>query len=207
MDDFVLSIYLDEVHKQAQYAINAIIGLNRVMQRLQTNDPPLTRQESHTVHQEVFRAIHSFLTHASNVSRLLWPAGTGGEPPRESSQKRQKWHARIGRGQTLRAAIGVEDDHPLRRRKLRDHLEHFDERLDDWQASTKHKIFVQDNIGPRDVISIEGMEDGDRMRWYEPHTQHFLFRGEEYDLQALVDGVSDILQKSATALHQRRSDP
>src|SRR2546428_224252 len=60
-------------------------------------------------------ALLGLLTAAANISKLLW-----GSHPRRAD---------------LRALLGVEDDSPLRVRKLRNDLEHFDERLDEWAAA------------------------------------------------------------------------
>jgi hypothetical protein len=105
------------------------------------------------------------------------------------------------RGRSLREAIGINsDDHPVKNRKLRDHLEHFDERLDDWNDNRQRKAYVQDNIGP--WASLGQFDDRDVMRWYDPVTKEFLFRGERFSLQLMADGISDIRTKTKSALEQ-----
>ena len=71
--------------------MNAAAGLDHVAGRLSDPDP----QKSLVRHQEVFRLdLHSFLTHASNVSRLLWPT------PKSS----------LPRGLRVRQVLGLPDD-------------------------------------------------------------------------------------------------
>lgn len=176
MDEHAQSVYLGEVERQCAFALGALGHLNRVLQLLQSGD--LREPGAHQFAQsEVFRSIHSFLTHASNVSRLLWPPG--------SSRVREE------RGEILRRALNIADgDHPLKSRRLRDHLEHFDERLDDWQRSSSRRNFVQDNIGPWGLIA--GIDEGDVMRWYDQVAKRVIFRGESFDLQALATAIDTL---------------
>jgi hypothetical protein len=89
-------------------------------------------------------------------------------------------------------------NHPLKTRTLRDHLEHFDERLDHWAANSKRRNYVQDLIGGDSAIS--GVDPEDIMRWYNPATGRVRFRGEEYDLRELADAVADVLDHCMAAL-------
>src|SRR6266849_8982602 len=76
-------------------------------------------QPPHTdVDTEPWYSIQSFLVATANISKFLWPI-----PRRET------------RGKQLREFLSVQDDSPLKRRKVRDSFEHFDERLDSWISS------------------------------------------------------------------------
>jgi hypothetical protein len=99
------------------------------------------------------------------------------------------------RGAELRQALGLLDEHPLKSRKLRDHLEHFDERLDAWAVSSASRNFVQDCIGPAGAIS--GLDPTDQMRWFDPATDRILFRGEAFELRSMVEGLEEIRVKAA----------
>lgn len=156
------------------------------------------------LHQEVFRNVHSFLTHASNVSKLLWP----GVAQRKQGETDQDYLARLdsdgtkpkkvaaaraaARGIALRALLGLDEhQHTLKSRMLRDHLEHYDERLDHWSASSKQRNIVSDYIGPPN--QIVGVADTDRMRNFDPSTALFTFRGESYDLSDLATALDELL--------------
>lgn len=67
MDNFLKRVYVMEVKSQATFATHAIMDLNESLKNL--GDVHGNRR----IHSEVFRQTHSFLTHASNVSRLFWP--------------------------------------------------------------------------------------------------------------------------------------
>lgn len=166
------------------------------------------------VQAEVFRSIHSFLTHASNISRILWPAS-----PRRERRKRgvSKWLAaiatlfgrtsgpspdfafRMERATLLRTALGLPDDeHPLKSRRIRDHLEHFDERLDDWVRNSPRRNMVQDSIGQWGK-AIVGIDEKDCMRWYDQTARQFRFRGESVDIQRLATAVDQLLPIATNA--------
>lgn len=68
--------------------------------------------------QSVFDALRSALHYTANVSKVFWPSSTS---PKVSD-----------RCAALRARAKLSDDHPLKDRRLRNHIEHLDERLDDW---------------------------------------------------------------------------
>lgn len=96
--------------------------------------------------------IQSALTACANVSKTLW--GTT---------------AKVGeRRHPLRESLGVVDDNPLASRSLWNHLEHFDERLDEWYETSTDRNYVDFVIGPR-ATSVVGPADRLRLP-YSPTT-------------------------------------
>lgn len=188
MDGHEKSIYLGEVASQCRYALGAVAQLNEALKAIhQCQEKSLDWQQRGFVLGEVFRSIHSLLTHASNISRIFWPPNGSGKASR----------IRVERGWELRTYIGLPDDqHPLKKRTLRDHLEHFDERLDHWRETSKRRNFAQDNIGPWG--SIAGIEESDVMRWFDPNARRFIFRGESFDIQELVSAIDVLLPIAET---------
>jgi len=156
--------YLAEIILQADYAVLSAQQVNKLLEH-QANAA------------FVFREMYALLSHAAGVSRILWP------PWIKDASKREI--ARV-RGQYLRQSLGIGEDHPLRVRVLRDHLEHFDERLDRWSQETTHGGIVDLHIGPTSVIGGEAIARGDFLRVYEPERKVFTFRGDEFDIQQLV---------------------
>ena len=71
MDDFLKRVYVTEVKSQGYFAYNAIDSLNQALRAVHEFDGDWVRRNF--FHAEVFRQPHSFLTHASNISRLFWP--------------------------------------------------------------------------------------------------------------------------------------
>lgn len=195
MDAFLQRVYVGEIKSQCQFALNAVGGLNRALQQLGAG-VQMEQAQRNFFHAEVFRQIHSFLTHTSNVSRLFWPP----VPKRRDAESEAEYHARIQpldkvqRSMSLRQLYGIDDTHCLRNRTLRDHLEHYDERLDHWRQTSTNRNIASDTIGPRN--SIVGLAATDMMRWFDPSTNAFLFRGEEYNLQELATAVDVLLPLS-----------
>ena len=201
MEEHLQLVYLREVVTQCDFALNAIRGLNNVLPRMRRDAASGDWETRNTLHQEVFRSIHSFLTHASNVSRIFWPA-----PPRRNKAESEADYTarslatrRVARGVALRSTTGLSDDNTLRNRTLRDHLEHFDDRLDAWESTSIRHNYVQDFIGPRSAI--EGIDASDMMRWFDPTTNHLRFRGEEFDLQGLADTLVQVREQCIQAIN------
>jgi hypothetical protein len=209
MDKHAQATYLREIASQCRFALNAVAGINAAMTQLRSRNRGLAQAG---LHAEVFRSVHSFLTHASNISRMLWPqgGGAGGQRPsgwlawlwgfvRPSETQQRSRRARLfrrTRGATLRQQLEIADgNHVLRSRTLRDHLEHFDERLDDWAQTSPNRNYVQDSIG-RWGKDIVGIDVRDTMRWFDPQEQSCFFRGDRIDLQQLATAISDLLPKA-----------
>lgn len=191
MDEFTKRIFFGELKTQCRFALNAIGQLSFSLQQVSLRE--LEREKREYFHSEVFRGIHSFLTHTSNVSKILWP----GVPKQKSGESNEQYQQRIGkikkvhRAMELRRELGLPSEHTLKNRQLRDHLEHFDERIDDWGENSENKNFVQDTIGPENTIV--GLAKTDMMRWFNPTNGTFLFRGETFSLQDIATAIENLL--------------
>jgi hypothetical protein len=174
MDAFIEMVYVRELRGQCESAAAAVRRMNELLRERQS--------------LEFFREAADFLQHAACISRLLWPA------PKGSAAERARATAR---GNHLCCSLGVDSTHVLRGRDLRDHLEHYDERIDDWAETSPNRNIVDNMIGPRTAIGGTAIKDSDIMRLFDPATKQFIFRGESFDIQALVSGVEDIKVKAA----------
>ena len=179
MDRFIERIYLHELVTQCEYAVAAVQRMNAL----------LASRENVTA--EFFREASDFLQHTSAASRLLWPPGGSDKVRRERANTR---------GDHLRISLGIDGDHVLRSRRLRDHLEHYDERIDDWAETSPNKNIVDNMIGPRSAIGGDAIRDADIMRLYDPSTKKFVFRGESLDIQELVSGLIDVRARAIRRL-------
>lgn len=192
MEAHVRDVYLFEAVKQCRFGLNAHGGLENVLSRLFKAPAVSDFDTRNTLQNEVFRSLHSLLTHASNVSRLLWPAA----PRRRKDESDSAYATRVAghrpsaRAAFLRAAARLAEHHPLRSREIRDHLEHFDERLDRWAETSVGKNIVQDLIGGPNAIA--GIADEDMMRWYDPTSHSLRFQGSQYSIRTITDGLADV---------------
>lgn len=143
---------------------------NRAAERLKA-----TKDQSD--HFELWCSIQSILIASGNVSKILWPS-------RESSK---------ARGNALRAVLGVDDQNLLSDRKFRNHFEHYDERIEDWVQKTSSLVYSDSSIDP-----FEPKWSGYSSQFhraYNPRTQTLKFRGESFDLAALLKALDEIRLK------------
>ena len=132
----------------------------------------------------VFDAIRLALQLSANISKMLWP-------PRNTA-----------RGVHLRGLAGVPDDHPLRDRTLRNHVEHIDERLDAWTAVSPRPFICVETIVPpaypRDGVGI-AMEDVAAIV-YDQGTRTIHLFGDTFPLLDLAASLKDVGDRLAAAL-------
>jgi len=127
--------------------------------------------------QELFWAsIQNFLTAMANISKACW-----GQRGRLSAERAD-----------LRNSLSIADDSPLASTDLRNHLEHYDERLDRWYRESVRRNYVDFVIGPR-ARTLAGIDERDIFRFFDPETNEVIFWGEHYALQPLVDEIVRLL--------------
>jgi hypothetical protein len=126
---------------------------------------------------EVWCSIQSILVAAGNVSKILWPS-------RKIS---------IPRGEALRALLSIDDQSLLSDRKLRNHFEHYDERIEDWFKKTNSAVYMDSYIDP--FKPAWGSNVPNIHRFYNPLTGVLTFRGESVDLFAILRELDDIMSK------------
>ncbi|MEY8869011.1 hypothetical protein AB9K24_05855 [Meridianimaribacter flavus] len=100
MKEFAYSVYLSEIVFQVKIAQQAASRL--------PVDP------GNFDHIEVWCSIQSILGATANVSKILWP----------SSKKSQE------RGEELRELLGIDENSIIADRDIRNHFEHYDERIE-----------------------------------------------------------------------------
>jgi hypothetical protein len=175
-DVIFLSLALTETAR-ALLAIDEVERLAGVRMQVQ---PDVERRELHTV----FNHIRLALQFSSNVSKIFWP------------QKAAE------RGRRLRTLAGIPDRHALRDRRLRNHIEHMDERLDEWTIKS-----------PRPFLSIEIIlcddyhdeEKRDKVInacavVYDAKSSSVILFGDVFSLTDLRASVLDVQDKCSAAL-------
>jgi hypothetical protein len=179
MDDQLLRLYLDEAKDECERAFASVEALNAALRS--RVDP--------------FDAAEMLVHHAAAISRIFWP----GRSISKEAQARAD-----ARGDALCKALGLAESHRVRSRHLRDHFEHFDERLDTWAEESKYRNIVRKLVGPRAAVAGEAIADGDIIRHFDPSTNVYAFRGKRFDIQALVDGLRDMHARIVARLAQPR---
>jgi hypothetical protein len=125
--------------------------------------------------------IEAFLSVAANISKALW--GPGGKKAEER--------------EPLRRSLGVPDSAPLEITDMRNHFEHFDDRLESWWAPSPSHNYFDRNIMPRSVIKASHLIDEDFFRFLDPVTGDVIFWGDAYNLPAIAREIHRILSIAA----------
>ena len=112
-----------------------------------------------------------FVVGAGNTSKALWGEG-------------RRRNAVASAREPLRTSLSVYDSSPLYDLDLRNHFEHYDERIDRWWNESTNHNHLDRLIGP--PTSIAGLADIEMFRVLdpsEPTGPRVVFWGEPYDLQ------------------------
>ena len=169
-----------ELSRNCDHVGNALDALDSLLrQLLPANDGDVERvarmdsSRRTDLKNEVFRTLHSILAHTALSSKILWP--------------REK---RAERGAHLRALLGINSDSALSDRRLRNHRELVDERIESWALDDPGTNLVFDFLGVEDAI--KDWSTSGHFRWYDPYSKLYVFRGERFDLDALLAAMREV---------------
>jgi hypothetical protein len=165
MDPKLQGLFLREIQTQALACHAAGRDFEAALTRAQVRD--------------IFRHLDAILSHAGRISLILWPA-----------RERNK-----ARGEILRKMLGVSDDDVLSNRSLRNSLAHFDERLEEWFASTGGSMVIDLNVAPSVPVDRQKA-----LRHFMPDKMIYVFQSEEYDMRSIARSVSAIHAAATAAL-------
>ncbi|MFA0960364.1 hypothetical protein AB9P05_01010 [Roseivirga sp. BDSF3-8] len=113
-----------------------------------------------------FMSIHHFLIHVSNIDKLL-------------DVRSNNFRKEVFGDQLIQIDI-------RQFRRLRNHLEHFDERLDSWIKEYDDHTFFDMNF----VTGTRGYPDKASLRALDG--MNFKFQGENYDLESLYNSILEL---------------
>lgn len=160
MENRLLELFRREVARQARFALMSFSDLEKALERNEVD--------------RIWCAVQGFLVGAANVSKLLWGSG------RSKSNGRK----------ALRQSLGVPDESPLASRTMRNHFEHFDERLESWAKSSKTKNIIDSNIMSGRAIS--GFDSCAYLRNLDPKKWKLTFINETHDLAPVLEALRDL---------------
>ena len=137
--------------------------------------------------EDFFRRLTEFLSFAANVSRVFWYEG-GTKIEKERAQLRTR---------ILRELIGISEEHPLSKREWRNHLAHYESRIDDWLATSVNMNIARRIVGPIGRV-IAGLNEHEIFEQYDPTNHVFYFRGAKYPINEIQSDINEI----ATLIHR-----
>lgn len=123
----------------------------------------------------ILNGIQALALNAAAVSRYLWPGG--------------KDTTRIARGERLRDGLSITDDSPLKNRDLRNHLEHFDERLDRFCSTLLAGRILRTYVGP---IGPPPEVPTYLFRAYYTDVGVFEILGKRFEMQPLLEALQEL---------------
>ncbi|MCZ4061180.1 hypothetical protein O3W44_22430 [Pantoea sp. LMR881] len=124
-------------------------------------------------HREILNEMQNIVIQGGALSRYFWPV--------------RKDH--FPRGEFLRKALKISDSSALKDRGLRNAIEHFDERLDNYLSSGINGIIVPEYVGPR---LKEGKTAGHTFRAYFMGDEIFKLLDEEFEIPPIVNEIARI---------------
>jgi hypothetical protein len=110
---------------------------------------------------DVLNHLQNVILQAGSLSKYCFPSRNGHE----------------ARANTIKAALGVTDASPLKNRDVRNSLEHFDERLDEYLANGAVGYFFAQYVGPEPAA---GGVPSHIFRAYYVNNDTFLLLGVRY---------------------------
>ena len=166
MDSNLQRLFMMEIVHQCGFATLAYSGITYTLSNLRVKKS-----------MDIFwYSLQSFLTASANISKIFWPVDKS--PYKE-------------RGEFMRSLLDIDNNVSFRLRDPRNHLEHFDERLDDWYSQSTHHNIIDTSIGTESSIS----GDIDFMRFFNTHTFTFRFRGDQYEINPIHESLNVLLEK------------
>ncbi len=124
------AFYIESMYGHTNSALDAVYKVGEWIRLVVEDDPKALELSKEALFQELQHIIQQ----AASISKYLWPIRKG---PQGLHKKR---------GRKLRQSLGVNDDSALKSRELRDHLEHFDEKLDIYLANNFVGEFVPQDV-------------------------------------------------------------
>lgn len=197
MEVMLLRLFQREVQRQCDFALTAAGDIEQAKRSLVEARDEIRllalgsrqfrrmEQQEGAAEDRLWYSLQNFLVASALVSRMMWPCQPG----------RGKKRLVEERAEELRTSLGMTDDSPLKARVLRDHLEHFDERLEEWFTTTNTRTFADALVGT--VHKLEEINDRDRLRYFDPDRMVVEFRGDRFELIPLLAAVRTIREAAA----------
>lgn len=190
MDDWTAGVYVRELLNQSEAAQIASDDLKRAL-----------ASDALDSVARAFAAAQLLLAAGAMVSKMLWP-----QPPAtrldgsalSDAQARQRQRT-LDRGRHLRDALVIKSIPILENRKVRNALEHFDDRLDRY-FEQGHKNVFDRNIGPKDQLIVVGGASPLHLRLIDPQAGTVSILEDEVSMGELLDVIHDIARRSSAWL-------
>lgn len=182
-EDFIIwppniAFYEESLRSRVTSALNSVEVANNIIQTL-----PREESLSPDWRRVLLDEMQNIVIQSGAISKFFWP-------PRDGKKNLHK-----KRGEFLQKLFNVQEDSPLRSRTVRDHIEHFDEKLDNYLCDPQKPI--SGYIFPELVADVEDTEGVSYhiFRGYYLQTGTFLILNERIEINTLVEEIVKISDK------------
>ena len=135
-----------------------------------------SRQSSECI-KLVFLEIQNILTATANISKCLW--GSGKRKDKISLRRVE-----------LQKSLVIDKNSSLYDVEMRNHFDHFDDRIDTWWKNSECHNSADLLIGSSDMI--RGIAPNDEFRGFDPNTGELRFNGKKFNLYKVLKEVGRI---------------
>ncbi len=151
--------------------------------------------------QNLFASFYmqSLLGAAANISKLIWRKSR--KRPNES---REEFNEDLKIREILRESLSIDramNDYLFGKRDLRNHFEHFDERIVVHMRSSNTLV---EGMGAYSSVANIGEEN--ILRYFNPYTNIISFKKDQVDLQALIEEIKWLKDKANIAQQAQLSE-
>lgn len=172
------AFYIQSMLFNCVSAIRSIARVGAIFEKVpeEVTEEDLASLPVHTILNE----LQNIVVQGAALSRYFWPVREGHKE----------------RGKILREAFGIRDTSPLKERDIRNAIEHFDERLDNYLASGVVGYIFPEFVGPRPV---EDGIPGHFFRAYFIDCGVFRLLDDEYKIEPLmaeIFRIDEMLQEA-----------
>lgn len=116
-------------------------------------------------------SLHNIINNASALSKYFWPV--------------RKKDLYVRRGDFLREKFQIENENPLREREVRNAIEHFDERLDDFTTTPIVGVIHPYYVGRKLNNEVQSFV----FRAYYTDEQTFEILGEKFEVIPIINEI------------------
>jgi len=152
--------FIFELKHQCNFAITAYSELNIAISNQNAD--------------KIWSSLELFLIAAAKISIIFWP-------------QEKKYNER---GEDLRNLLKVDENVVYKKTDPRNHLQHFDQRLEDWYAKSTHHNLADSNIFPETNFMTGNV---DYLRIFLTRRRVFKFEDKEYDIVPIYDSIVELL--------------
>lgn len=182
-EDFIvwphhIAFYEESLRSRVTSALNSVEVANSIIQTLPSEEPL-----SSDWRRVLLDEMQNIVIQSGAISKFFWP-------PRNGKNELHK-----KRGEFLQKLFNIKPDSPLKSRKVRDHIEHFDEKLDNYLYDPQKP--VSGYIFPELVADIDDNEGTPHhiFRGYYLQTGIFQILNEQIEINSLVEEIVKISEK------------